>query len=447
MIWKNLGIMAVLFLCLGSFVYFYEIEGGKKREEAEEKAKQLFQFKKEDIASISLTRDENPITLKKDEDTWKLVQPIEARADKTVADGLASELGSAKVERSLAPIPIDWEAFGLESPKIKIKIGLKDGQAHDIEFGEKDFNESSIFARIPGQERILVLPSLLFSNADKKLFDFRDKRVIEFERDQVKKVEIRSKGKFYVLEKKENDWSIQKPIQAKADRSEVNAILSDLEFARLEEFMERGTPLRRYGLKAPRARVDLYLGDNQARKTLLIGQKTGESQYYAKDEVEEDVFKVKEDLVTKLALDLQKLRDKKMVRFERNEVKRVEVKLPEKQFEFVRDLEGKWRMENPSGYKEKSILEYKLFWPLEDLEGKEIVDQANLEDPKYGFMQPSAEVKLVKQDETIIEIVLGKTKGEVVFAKSATDPTLYKVDKKVLEDLNFKVDEIMEKSE
>ena len=447
MIWKNLGITAGLFLCLGSFVYFYEIEGGKKREAAEEKAKQLFQFDKEDIASISVARNGTPITLEKDEDVWKLVQPIEARADKTVADGLASELGSAKVERSLTPIPIDWKAFGLESPKIKIKVALKDGQAYGVEFGEKDFNESSIFARIPGQERILVLPSGLFSNADKKLFDFRDKTVIDFERDEVKKLEIRSNGKFYVLEKKENEWSIQKPIQAKADRSEVNAILSDLEFARLEEFMERGTPLRSYGLKAPRARVDLYLGDNQARKTLLIGQKTGESQYYAKDEVEEDVFKVKEDLVTKLALDLQKLRDKKMVRFERNEIKRVEVTLPEKRFEFVRDMEGKWRMESPAGYKEKAILEYKLFWPLEDLEGKEIVDQANLNDPTYGFMQPSAEVKLVKEDDKIAEIVLGKTQGEVVFAKLVADPTLYKVDKKVLEDLNFKVDEIIEKSE
>ena len=147
MIWKTLGITAGFFLCLGSFVYFYEIEGGKKREEAEEKAKQLFRFDKEDITSISLARDGTPITLEKDEDIWKLVQPIEATADKTVADGLASELGSAKVERSLTPIPIDWKAFGLESPKLKVKVGLKDGGAHDVEFGEKDFNESSIFCR------------------------------------------------------------------------------------------------------------------------------------------------------------------------------------------------------------------------------------------------------------------------------------------------------------
>ena len=84
---------------------------------------------------------------------------------------------------------------------------------------------------------------------------------------------------------------------------------------------------------------------------------------------------------------------------------------------------------------------------MEDLEGKEIVDRANLDDPKYGFSEPSAEVKVVKQDDEVIEVVLGKTEGEVVFGKAAADPTLYKVDKKVLEDLNFKVEDILENSE
>ena len=45
MIWRNLGIVAVLFAGLGAFVYFYEIEGGKRREEAAEEAKKLFQFR------------------------------------------------------------------------------------------------------------------------------------------------------------------------------------------------------------------------------------------------------------------------------------------------------------------------------------------------------------------------------------------------------------------
>ena len=447
MIWRNLGIVAVLFAGLGAFVYFYEIEGGKRREEAAEEAKKLFQFEKEEVKSISLTRSDGSIILEKENGSWKLVAPIEAKADEAAVDGLASELSSTLLERSLESSPVDWKDYGLENPNLKITVGLKDGRRLNLELGDKDFNQASVFGRVPHLAKVLVLPASLYTTVDKELLDFRDKSVLDFDREQVREVRIRARRKTYRLQKEGEDWSIREPIQARADRAEIRSLLSDLEFARVEEFVERGAGrLKTYGLNEPSSRVDLFLGDSRARKTLLVGKQVG-AQFYAKDDSGEDVFRIKEDLVDKLELDLSKLRDRKMARFERDEVKRVEVKLPDREFEFARNSEDQWRLRTPAGHGEKSVLEYKLFWPLEDLEGKEIVDRANLDDPKYGFSEPSAEVKVVKQDDEVIEVVLGKTEGEVVFGKAAADPTLYKVDKKVLEDLNFKVEDILENSE
>lgn len=53
----------------------------------------------------------------------------------------------------------------------------------------------------------------------------------------------------------------------------------------------------------------------------------------------------------------------------------------------------------------------------------------------------------MRKDDRVIEVVLGKTEDEVVFGKATADPTLYKVDKKVLEDLDFKVEDLLEKSD
>ena len=447
MIWRNLGVVAVLFVGLGAFVYFYEIEGGKKREEAAEEAKKLFQFEKEEVNSISLVRGDGPIILKKENGGWKLVAPIEAKVDEAAVEGLVSELSSTQVERSLEPDLVDWEDYGLEDPNLKIAMGLKDGRSLDLELGDKDFNQSSVFGRIPHLAKVLVLPTLLHTTVDKELFDFRDKSVLDFDREQVREVRVRSRRKTYRLQKEGEDWSVREPIQARADRSEIRSFLSDLEFARVEEFLERGAGgLKTYGLNAPSSRVDLYLGENRARKTLLVGKQVG-AQFYAKDDSGADVFKIKEDLVAKLNLDLSKLRDRKMARFERDEVRRVEVRLPDREFQFARDSEDQWRLRSPSGHEEKSVLEYKLFWPLEDLEGKEIVDRANLDDPRYGFSEPSAQVKVVRKDDRVIEVVLGKAEDEVVFGKANADPTLYKVDKKVLEDLDFKVEDLLEQSD
>lgn len=447
MIWRNLGVVAVLFVGLGAFVYFYEIEGGKKREEAAEEAKKLFQFEKEEVNSISLVRGAGSIILNKENGGWKLVAPIEAKVDAAAVEGLVSELSSTQVERFLEPDSVDWKDYGLEDPNLKITMGLEDGRRLDLELGDKDFNQASVFGRIPHQAKVLVLPTLLHTTVDKELFDFRDKSVLDFDREQVREVRVRSRRKTYRLQKEGEDWSIREPIQARADRSEIRTFLSDLEFARVEEFLERGAGgLKPYGLNAPSSRVDLYLGENRARKTLLVGKQVG-AQFYAKDDSGSDVFKIKEDLVAKLNLDLSKLRDRKMARFERDEVKRVEVKLPDREFEFARDSEDQWRLRSPSGHEEESVLEYKLFWPLEDLEGKEVVDRASLDDPRYGFSEPSAQVKVVRKDDRVIEVVLGKTEDEIVFGKADADPTLYKVDKKVLEDLAFKVEDLLETSD
>ena len=79
------------------------------------------------------------------------------------------------------------------------------------------------------------------------------------------------------------------------------------------------------------------------------------------------------------------------------------------------------------------------------MEGKELIDNANLKDSRYGFGQPSAEIKFVDKSKKVTEVVLGKLDKDKVYAKTNNERTLYNVDKKVLDDLNFKIDELLEK--
>src|SRR5438876_10246593 len=109
--WRNLGIIAALFLTLGAYVYFYEIRGEKKREEASEKEKKLFQFEQKDIASITIRTGSDEFALQKDKDTWKLTKPIETKADKSAVDSIAIDLASAKVDRNIDEQRIDWKKY------------------------------------------------------------------------------------------------------------------------------------------------------------------------------------------------------------------------------------------------------------------------------------------------------------------------------------------------
>jgi Domain of unknown function (DUF4340) len=443
--WRNLGIVALAFLALGSYVYLYEIKGEKKREEASEKEKKLFQFEQKDIATLTIKPGNDEFVLQRDKDAWKLVKPIEGKADKSTADSVAIDLASAKTDRVIEEANTDWKKYGLAPPAVKLSAKLNDGKTYDLELGEKDFTDSSVFARVSGQNKVLVLPSSLLSSASKKLLDFRDKTVLEFQRDQIKEMSVASKDKEYRFEKSGEDWSIKAPFEARADRTEINSIISDLDFARVEEFVDSpNSNLKVYGLDKPEERVDLLLGDSRARKTLLVGKKV-DSFYYAKDDSTPPVFKIKEDLYKKLSLDPQKIRDKKVIRFERADLTQIEVKAHDKLLSFYKGTDLKWKASKPDAQKDKPIIEYKIFWPIEDLEGRELIDNANLKDPKYGFSQPAAEVKLTDKNKKVTEIVLGKLDKEQVYVKTNAAPTVYKVDKKILDDLNFKIEDLLEK--
>ncbi len=111
--WKNLGVLAVVFALLSAYVYFYEIKGEKKREEAEEKAKKLFQFEEKDIAQIDLKNPEGTLSLQKDKDSWKMLKPVEAKADKSTCDSLAGDIVNVKVDRTIEDPNTNWKNFGL----------------------------------------------------------------------------------------------------------------------------------------------------------------------------------------------------------------------------------------------------------------------------------------------------------------------------------------------
>jgi uncharacterized protein DUF4340 len=446
--WKNLGVLAVVFALLSAYVYFYEIKGEKKREEAEEKAKKLFQFEEKDIAQIDLKNPEGTLSLQKDKDNWKMLKPVEAKADKSTCDSLAGDIINVKVDRTIEDPNTNWKNFGLEPAAIQLTVKLNGGKTYELELGEKDFSSSSVFARVPGQNKVLVLSStMLQGDASKKVIEFRDKSLLEFQRDQLRTLNIAHKEKIFNFEKNGDDWFIKKPFEGRGDNSEINSIVSDLESAKVEDFVNPPLEeLKKYGLDKPQVRIDLFLGDNKTRKTLLIGDKIDKS-YYAKDDSRDVVFKLKEDLFKKLDIDPQKVRDKKLVRIDRSNLNQIDIKLGDQFFSFTRGGDDKWKMIKPEGNQQKNLLDYKIFWPIEDLEGKELLDNVNLKDAKFGFDSPSAQIVITDKNNKSTEVVLGKIDNDRVYGMVKGGTTVYKIDKKILEGLNFKVDEIIEKQE
>ena len=83
---RNTLILLLLAAAVGVAVYFLEIKPGKPRDEKTDESKPAFAFKKEDVASISITRSGQTVTVEAADGKWTINQPLTAQANQSAVD-------------------------------------------------------------------------------------------------------------------------------------------------------------------------------------------------------------------------------------------------------------------------------------------------------------------------------------------------------------------------
>ena len=141
------------------------------------------------------------------------------------------------------------------------------------------------------------------------------------ESDKIDRVTLKSeKGETSTVEKKSGTWHLTQPVAADADPGELSGIttnLSTLEVQRVVD--EQATDFKQYGLDPPRVEVAFKAGDQERR--LLLGQKTPSgSDLYAKVPDKPRVFLVSSFLDTTFNRSPFDLRDKSVLKVERDKI-------------------------------------------------------------------------------------------------------------------------------
>lgn len=438
---RSTVIVLLVAVGLGVFVYFYEIKGGRKREEARESAKQLFHFTPEDIVHILLQRGGETLSFEKRGDEWVMTQPLTTKADQSNLDAIARNLTTSQIERKLSVAADQLTTYGLSQPNVSLTVKLKSGEQHRLRFGDKDFSGTNVYALIDENPEVVLVPNYLFESADKSLFDLRDKSVLDVEQAEVSMLELKTPAGQFLLTKKGDDWQIHQPRSLPADSGEVSSILSQLSFARMTEVVaEDAQDVKPYGLDRPTitARVRTEKG---AEHVLLLGKKVGE-HYYGKTTARSLVFKVGSDLWTKLDVSLFKLRDKKPVRFNRDEITRVRIQNEHQTIVCEKSTDNKWLLKEPSDKKGKEARSSQLFNPLEFSDAKEIFDTPS-KAILTALAHPAVEVQLTKKDGQTITVTVSKKVGDSVYVRNSLSPAVMKFDGSLLDELNIKADEVV----
>jgi len=413
-------------------------------------------LKPDKITRIEIARGKDSrVVLEKTADGWYLPGKWPARPQETeqwieTLAALRSRFTPTTLEEGTSLKP-----YGLDGDPLTVKITAGD-EGHTLRFGEAP-DESNRFSRptylrLGAKPEIVRLGPGVLAALDRPLDYFRQRRLFPYERvlreedakekvEQVvaAEIEIESQRSKFKIAKKRDEWLLKEAYSKKdkewkraasedrLDPAKRDALLRGFPDFWADKFVEdKDKTLKDYGLDEPE-HVLTVRGAGKTTMKLLVGKvsdtkiRTGakpppnqfgmppkmpeiirEEYRYAKLADNPQIFEFKSNKLSDVAIDAGDLRDPRLARFKRDDVKRLEIKFGDQTLSFVKykekpddkDSREKWRLDGPAKQDVETSVVEDFVEKLIDLrvDDREMLDDA---DPKtVGLDKPTGRIQI-----------------------------------------------------
>lgn len=318
---RSLLVLVVIAVGLGAYVYFVESKRTPGEDETREK---VFAVETSDIGRLTVRASSGDETrLVKQDDAWRIVEPVDADADDTAVSEITGSLASLEIERVVEEPASDVE-YGLAPPRVEIAFTAADSAEQRLHLGDHTPTGGDLYARVAGQDRIFLVRAHLDSSFDKKPFDLRDRSLLKLQRGEVDSLAIARGGRTIRLEKSGAAWRLAEPIDARAEYSTVEGVIGRIESGSMSAIVAEGTDidLKPYGLD--RAETTVAVGAGSASAILAIGGATDDGKLYARDLSRPLVFTVDGSFADELGKTADDLRQRDLFGFRPFNAMRIE---------------------------------------------------------------------------------------------------------------------------
>jgi len=442
----NTLLLAIVFILLGAYVYFFEFQKGPK-----EKTQRLLNFQEEEAESLILNYPQQEIRLQKEPlGRWKITRPLETAADESMIGAILAALSASEVKRTVEekPSAADLQNYGLDKPEVKVTLSLRNGIAlPPILFGGKTPLGNSVYVRRGAEAGVLLTDASLRSNLERKLNDLRSKKILELRDEAVKQFALKGSRGDFALSKKGDVWFIDQPRYYRADQVEVQGILSTIRSISAQDFIEESpSELKKYGLDKPRLRVTVFMGEQEGSREILFGSKReGHEEVYLVVDSKGTVYAVHESVLKQLEKDLTALRDKEILSFRQDQAAKVQIAAPKESLALAKGEKGEWRVEGPKKGKAQQGAVADYLTLLNRLKAKGFADDEAKDLKKYGLDSPSLKISIADKDgKSLGTFLLGSKIGAEYYAGREGSMTVYTLDEFSYDQLNKKLTDFLE---
>ncbi|MBI4579215.1 MAG: DUF4340 domain-containing protein, partial [Planctomycetes bacterium] len=443
-------------------------EAPKPEVEVKSTAVALFDSKFEDADRVEVQRrDGKKLIFAKDpeEKAWKMLEPLKSPAPEYQVKSMIDRVAEIKYLRKYGPDDKDRpseKVSGLNEPAATARIFRGDKELASVVVGSRlppggkgsyvKVN-SDVTIKVDGKDRTVSTKDVLESQNDlsdafmAKLDTFRDKNVLKFDLNDVKRVKMEG-DRNYVLVKSGDNWVLDSPVRGRADKSKAENVVRAMTSLYVAEFKDdEPVSYTSYGLDPARLKVtvetektmppkanpgdpDTKPADTQpATKAVtyelqvggVVDQTSTSKQYFARLGDQPSVFSINEYTYKQLATDVAELQDKKIASITTTKVKTVKAETPDGSVTLTRQEKGGWQ--DGDGKAADTVAVEDLLKAVSDLQAVKYVD-ATTELINVDWDHPRAKITLTEEGSlNPVTVLVGpaSASGKMVFVKNAAE--------------------------
>ena len=255
----------------------------------------------------------------------------------------------------------------------------------------------------------------------------KEKPFASVKADDIEDVQITAGQDTTHLKKSGAAWSIVEPVQADADAGEISGItssLASLEVSRVVD--EKPADLKGFGLEPPAVDVRFKAKGQDAEHRVLLGDKTPTGgDLYAKLPESPRVFLVPSYLQASFNKTTFALRDKKVLKVDRQKADGLEVTAGSTQLAFKKSGES-WSIVKPMAARADYAAVEGAIERLSSAQMQALAENQNAPLKQFGLDAPTATLT-IKTGSSSATLTLGKTENAVIYAKDASRPLVFTV--------------------
>lgn len=299
---QNLILLIVL-IAFAALVLLIERPFENKAEKAREEAGLFFpDLQPDKVKKIEIKKqDKSTVTLKNQDNVWYVADKEDYPADAEVVKAVLEKVKGLKQVNLASRKKEKHELLEVKEGKaLEVKLFDKDGAGlAELFVGKSGPDVLSTYVRKAGADEVYQDEGMLRSDFDRGLNAWRDKTMCAFDAKEAKELKIVKKEETIALSKDtQGNWQIEQPISGLAENKEVEKVLDTLATLRAGDFAQ-DEEAASYGFEAPLYEISAKLKDG-GTKTLVIGNKKGEYQFFAKSSEKKYVYILYKSVVESL---------------------------------------------------------------------------------------------------------------------------------------------------